>query len=114
MISEQAPVDNGLVAPSWRFGTPAFVDGATLAYRGKLRQADIAGTRFEYVVYAHGPDAARAAEQMADQIRAWDKAGRPTPTLCVFPTGTADADLPDGMVLDKKHTRLVFTWPSEN
>jgi protein-L-isoaspartate(D-aspartate) O-methyltransferase len=113
MISEQAAIDNGVVAPSWAFGSPAFVDGATLAYRGKLRQVDDAGTEFEYVAYAHGPDAAEASERMTDQIRAWDKAGRPTPTLCVFPVGTPEADLPDGMVLDKKHTRLVFTWPSE-
>ncbi|WP_238428032.1 methyltransferase, FxLD system [Frankia nepalensis] len=112
MITELAAIDNGLVVPSWRFGTPAFVDGATLAYRGKLRQVDDTTTEFEYVVYAHGPDAARLAEQMADQIRAWDRAGRPTSTLCVFSIGTPDADLPDGMVLDKKHTRLVFTWPT--
>jgi protein-L-isoaspartate(D-aspartate) O-methyltransferase len=111
MITQQDAIDSGLVAPSWRFGTPAFVDGAALAYRGKLRQVDEAGTEFEYVAYAHGPGAAGAADQMADQIRAWDEAGRPAPTLCVFPIDTPDADLPDGLVLNKRHIRVVFTWP---
>jgi protein-L-isoaspartate(D-aspartate) O-methyltransferase len=113
MIIPQDAVDSGLVDPSWRFGTPAFVDGGTLAYRGRLRQVGDAGTEFEYVVYAHGPDAARAAEEMAGQIRAWAKVGRPSPTLFVFPAGTPDAELPAGMVLDKKHSRLVFAWPLE-
>ncbi len=111
MIIPQKAIDSGLVVPSWRWGTPAFVDGATLAYRGKLRQVDEAGTEFEYVAYAHGPGAAEAADQMADQIRAWDEAGRPAPTLCVFPIDTPDADLLEGLVLNKRHSRVVFTWP---
>jgi protein-L-isoaspartate(D-aspartate) O-methyltransferase len=111
MIVPQEAIDSGLVVPSWRWGTPAFVDGATLAYRGKLRQVDEAGTEFEYVAYAHGPSAAGAAEHMADQIRAWDEARRPPPTLCVFPIDTPDADLPEGLVLNKRHSRIVFTWP---
>jgi protein-L-isoaspartate(D-aspartate) O-methyltransferase len=110
MIIPQEAIDSGLVTPSWRWGTPALVDGATLAYRGKLRQVDDAGTQFEYVVHAHGPEAVSAADRMADQIRAWDKAGRPAPALHVFPIDTPDGDLPEGMVLNKKHTRLVFTW----
>ncbi|MCK9923703.1 methyltransferase, FxLD system [Frankia sp. AgPm24] len=111
MIVAQEAIDSGLVVPSWRWGTPAFVDGATLAYRGKLRQVDEAGTEFEYVAYAHGPNADRAAGHLADQIRAWDAVGRSAPTLCVFPIDTPDADLPDGLVLDKRHSRVVFTWP---
>ncbi|KLL10600.1 protein-L-isoaspartate(D-aspartate) O-methyltransferase [Protofrankia coriariae] len=111
MIVPQEAIDSGLVVPSWRWGTPAFVDGTTLAYRGKLRQVDEAGTEFEYVAYAHGPGAAGAAERMADQIRAWDEVDRPAPTLCVFPIDTPDADLPEGLVLNKRHSRVVFTWP---
>jgi protein-L-isoaspartate(D-aspartate) O-methyltransferase len=47
---------------------------------------------------------------MAAHITAWDKAGRPSPQLTVRPAGTADADLPPGHVLDKRHTRLVISW----
>lgn len=107
MIAAQSAVDSGLVVPSWRFGTPTSVHGATLAYRGPLRQ--IATAEFEHVVYAHGPDAASAAKQMAAQIRAWDHAGRPAPTLHVVPHDMP-ADFPEGMVLNKRHSRIVFTW----
>lgn len=108
MITKQAAIDSGLVSPSAPFGTPALTRGASLAYRGGLKA--LSDTEFEYVVYGHGPEAALAAERMADQIRAWDAAGRPAPTLHVMPSGTPDHDLPQGQVLDKRHSRLVFTW----
>jgi protein-L-isoaspartate(D-aspartate) O-methyltransferase len=110
MGAEQSAIDNGVVNPSLQWGTPAFVVDATLAYRGAWHKAGDAG--FEHVVYAHGPEAARAADQMADQIRAWDRAGRPAATLHVVPGNTPDSELPAGPVLNKRHTRLVFTWPT--
>jgi protein-L-isoaspartate(D-aspartate) O-methyltransferase len=110
MIAQTSAIDSGLVDPSWQYGTPASVHGATLAYRGRLRQ--VADAEFEYVSYAHGPDGARAADELAGQIRAWDRAGRPAPTLHVFPIDTPDTDLPDGLVLTKRHSRVVFTWPA--
>lgn len=109
MIAPQSAVDSGLVVPSWRLGTPASVHDATLAYRGKLRQ--VAEAEFEHVAYAHGPNAAWAADQIADQIRAWDHARRPAPTLHIVPSHTPDTDLPDGLALNRRHSRIVFTWP---
>ncbi|WP_410597228.1 methyltransferase, FxLD system [Amycolatopsis sp. lyj-23] len=111
MIAQTGAVESGLVDPSWQYGTPASVHEATLAYRGRLRK--VADAEFEYVAYAHGPDGARAAEEMAEQMRAWDRAGRPAPTLHVFPIGTPDTDLPEGLVLKKRHSRVVFTWPTQ-
>lgn len=111
MIAQQSAIDSGLVIPSWQYGTPAFVHGATLAYRAALRR--VAEGEYEYVAYAHGPDAAWAADQMSDQIRAWDRAGRPAPTLHVVPGDTPDTELPEGMVINKRHSRIVFTWPSK-
>lgn len=110
MIAQASAMDSGLVDPSWQYGTPASVHGGSLAYRGRLRQ--VADAEFEYVAYAHGPGGARAADEMADQIRAWDRAGRPAPTLHVVPVDTPDADLPEGLVLNKRHSRVVFTWPT--
>jgi len=49
---------------------------------------------------------------LAEQICAWDMAGRPSPTLTVLPAGTPDTDLPAGHVLDKRHARLVISWPT--
>ncbi|GAA1001497.1 hypothetical protein GCM10009555_106250 [Acrocarpospora macrocephala] len=109
LTAQQEAIDNGVVELTWRYGTPAFVDGENVAYRAKSRQVG-AGVH-EFGAYAHGPSADMAAELMAEQIRAWDRAGRPSPRLSVHQTGTPDADLPGGFVLDKRHTRLVISWP---
>ncbi|MEV0306555.1 methyltransferase, FxLD system [Nonomuraea fuscirosea] len=109
ITASQEALDNGIVALPWMYGTPALVDGPNLAYRTKPRPIN---DTFEFGVFAHGPQAERTAQRMADQISAWDAAGRPTPQLSVHPAGTPDDDLPDGHVLDKKHTRLVISWPS--
>lgn len=108
MISQEAVITSGLVSPASPFGTPAVAHGASLAYRGRLRP--LSDTEFEYVVYGHGPEADQAAQQMADQIRAWDAAGRPAPTLHVTPIDAPGHELPQGQVLTKRHSRLVFAW----
>ena len=108
MIAQTSAIDSGLVNPSWQYGTPASVQGATLAYRGRFRK--VGDAEFEYVVHAHGPDGVRAAEEMAEQIREWDRAGQPAPTLHVLPANTPDTDLPEGLVLNKQHSRVVFAW----
>jgi protein-L-isoaspartate(D-aspartate) O-methyltransferase len=118
LTAEPHAIDSGLVLPSWRLGTPTLVEGGTLAYRAKLRPADPEQTsdsdeiRYEFGAYAHGPDAADAAERLAESIRLWDRSRRPKPTMTVVPAGTPDADLPVGLVLDKKHTRIVISWPA--
>ncbi|MDX6741443.1 methyltransferase, FxLD system [Actinocorallia sp. A-T 12471] len=106
----QEAIDQGVVALPWQCGTPAFVDGPTLAYRPKPRQLD--DGRYEFGAFAHGSDAHAAARLLAEQIAAWDRAGRPEPRLSVYPLGTPDVDLPDGFVLTKRHSRLVISWPS--
>ncbi|MFJ8966650.1 methyltransferase, FxLD system [Lentzea sp. NPDC102401] len=108
MITKQEALGSGLVSPSSWFGTPALAHGSSLAYRGALRP--LSDTEFEYVVYSHGPEAAAAAERMTDQIRAWDAAGRPAPTLHVTPTGSPDHELPQVQELAKRHSRLLFAW----
>lgn len=109
ITASQQTLDDGVVVLPWQYGTPAFVDGPDLAYRPKPRPLD--GDVFEFGAFAHGPQAERTARRLADEIAAWDSAGRPSPRLSVHPTGTPDAELPDGHVLDKKHTRLVISWP---
>jgi protein-L-isoaspartate(D-aspartate) O-methyltransferase len=110
ITASQEALDSGIVVLPWMYGTPALVDGPNVAYRAKLRP--INGDTFEFGVFAHGPQAEQTAQRMADQITAWDAASRPSPQLSVYPAGTPDDELPDGHVLDKKHTRLVISWPS--
>jgi protein-L-isoaspartate(D-aspartate) O-methyltransferase len=112
MTARQEAIDDGTVNPSWRYGTPALADGPNLAYRARPRAVGGAEGLHEYGAVAHGPDAARVARLLAEAISAWDGAGRPSPRLTVQPAGAPDADLPAGFVLDKRHARLVISWPS--
>ncbi|MGH3912889.1 MAG: methyltransferase, FxLD system [Pseudonocardiaceae bacterium] len=111
LTSRQEAIERGLVSPGWRLGTPALVDGGNLAYRAKLRPVNAEETVYEFGAYAHGGDAAKAANQLVEQILLWDRNHRPKPHMTVHPAGTPDADLPDGFVLNKRHTRIVISWP---
>ncbi|MEV6980956.1 methyltransferase, FxLD system [Sphaerisporangium sp. NPDC051017] len=112
ITASQEAIDDGIVALPWQYGTPAFVDGPNLAYRTKPRPVDADRELFEFGAFAHGPHAERSAQLLAERIAAWDRAGRPGPHLSVHPAGTPDAHLPDGFVLEKKHSRLVISWPT--
>lgn len=110
VIADQEAIDADIVALTWRWGSPAHVDGTTLAYRGTPLPADGHDDLCEYVTYAHGPDADRAAAFLAEQIDAWDRAGRPKPRLRVYPAGTPDGELAEGFRLDKWHSRIVIDF----
>ncbi|MGH3692827.1 MAG: hypothetical protein ACRDRX_02285 [Pseudonocardiaceae bacterium] len=86
----------------------------TFAYRAPARPVDPDRTRFELGVYAHGPEAAALAKEYVELIQTWDRdhRGGPGARIEVYPVATPDADLPPGRVIDKKHTRVVISWPS--
>jgi protein-L-isoaspartate(D-aspartate) O-methyltransferase len=114
LSAKQDAVDRGLVSPSWPMATPALLDrGGSLAYQPKLRPVNADKTTRELGVYAHGPDAAEVAERFVEQIRIWDRDHRhgPGPRLTVHPAGTPDAGLPSGLIIDRRHTRMVVSWP---
>ncbi|WP_256790409.1 MULTISPECIES: methyltransferase, FxLD system [Frankia] len=111
VLSAQATaVKSGVVAPGWRFGTPATLDDDTFTYRSALRWTD---RRFDLGAYAHGTEAAAAAGRMVEHMRAWVDAGQPSPTLHVLPAHTPDGDLPNGAVLDKRHSRVVLAFTTK-
>jgi protein-L-isoaspartate(D-aspartate) O-methyltransferase len=107
LSAQEAAVTSGIVAPSWRFGTPATLRDGTFAYRSALRWA---GRLFDLGAYAHGTDSVAAAGRMVEHMRAWVDAGSPSPVLHVLPAHAPDGDLPDGAVLDKRHSRLVLAF----
>lgn len=113
LSAKQEAIDRGLVSPGWHLGTPALIDRGSLAYRTKLRPANADETVKEFGVYAHGPDAAEVADCFLDQIRSWDRDHRhgSGPRLTVHPADTPDAELPSGLVNDRRHTRVVISWP---
>jgi protein-L-isoaspartate(D-aspartate) O-methyltransferase len=107
LTAQQEAVDAGLVAPAWRFGTPATLHDGTLCYRSALRWAD---GLFDLGTRAHGAEAVAAAGQMVEQMRAWLDAGSPSPVLHVLPASTPGGGLPTGTVLDRRHSRMVLTF----
>jgi protein-L-isoaspartate(D-aspartate) O-methyltransferase len=112
LTATQDAVERGLVAPSWRLGTPALVDGASLAYRAKQRPVGDDGGTFELGAFAHGPDAQRLASLLAERFAVWDSQvrGRLRPQMEVHPPDANDVDLPRGCVVDRPHSRIVLSW----
>lgn len=111
LTAQDGAIERGLVAPSAKRGVPTLVRGGTFAYRTKR---PIEGTdTFETGVYAHGPDAQGAAEEYVELLRTWDRdhRGGHGARIEAYPAGTPSTELPQGCVVDKKHTRVVISWP---
>ena len=65
--------------------------------------------RSELGAIGHGPDGAELADRITEHIRTWDQDRTAVPTLAVFPAGTPDR-LTTRTIIDKRHTRLTFSW----
>jgi len=110
-IAVDPGLDTGLVSPITRRSTDAVVDGGSFAYLAARRLDE---TMAEFGVHAFGPQAAALAETMADQVRVWDRRHRrgPGPRIAVYPGHLPCTALPDGRVIDKRHVRIVLSWPT--
>lgn len=106
-------IDSGLVSKSTRVGAKTMVAGGSFAYRASARSVDADRTRFEFGAYGHGPDDARLAEDYVDLIQAWDQdhCGGSGACIEVYSAAVSDAELPVGRVINKRHTRVVISWP---
>ncbi|MGH8906600.1 MAG: methyltransferase, FxLD system [Egibacteraceae bacterium] len=116
----QEAIDSGLASKSALFGGKAMVTGGSFAYRAAARPVDAERTRFEFGAYAHGPDAARLAEDYVDLIQVWDRdhRGGLGARIEVYSEAASDATLPPGRVIkrviNKRHTRVVISWPDRD
>ncbi len=110
IAAEPAAVDAGLCAPAIPARAPALVEGATLAYF-TLRRLDqeSAERRWELGAIGHGPAGPQLADRLCEQIRAWDRDRTAQPLITALPAGTPDEELPNGLVIDKRHIRLVIS-----
>ncbi|GAA1748778.1 methyltransferase, FxLD system [Streptomonospora arabica] len=107
-------LDTGLVAPANRSFAMAAVDtatGDTFGYVTTRRNVD--GATAEFGVHALGPRRSHLAAELVDLVHAWNtqQRGGPGPRIEVVPADTPDADLPGPQVIDKRHSRVVLTWP---
>ncbi|MDH6522200.1 hypothetical protein [Streptomyces sp. SAI-090] len=109
--------DGGLAAVPRGADAAALVSEESLAYLTHVLVEDgdtPAERRSEFIVHAFGPAGEGLAQQMAARVRDWDSTVRAAgyPHLTVHPADTADQELPEGHVLDKADSRLVFRWPA--
>ncbi|MFG2918562.1 methyltransferase, FxLD system [Kitasatospora sp. NPDC048298] len=111
MMSVDPKLDTGLVAPQNRISCPAMTDGSSLAYLALRKVSE--DPMFEFGAHGYGPDGAKLAAQLAEQIHTWDHAHRsgPGPQFTVHPATTPDDRLGEGRVIDKRHTRITISWP---
>lgn len=81
---------------------------AYLAVRPALEGAGV-----EFGARAYGRHGELPATAMVEQIQAWDRHGRPAPTIGYWPTGSDDSTLPQrAAVLPKTHGRVTISWPT--
>lgn len=110
IAAEPAAIDAGLCTPAIPSRSPALVEGANLAYF-TLRRLDQDATerRWELGAIGHGPAGPQVADRLCEQIRAWDRDRTTQPLITAYPAGTPDEELPNGLVIDKRHIRLVVS-----
>jgi len=107
--AKKTAVERGVVAHAWPLGVPAVVGADSIAYLG-LRGVTPDRSTCEYGVYGHGPNANTLIDRAIQLIRSWDGSSLDA-RFTAYPAGTPDDQLPVGLVLDKRHTRVVLSWP---
>ncbi|MGM1058958.1 methyltransferase, FxLD system [Saccharothrix sp. Mg75] len=114
MLQALKPAVEAKLVSRWAlWGAPTRYNDTSFAYRLARRVPDT--DRAEFGVFAHGPDAHELADQFVADIRAWDREHRRSgyrARITVFPAATSDEAVPTGFVMNRRHTRVVVTWPT--
>jgi len=78
-----------------------------------LTRAADEDSEVEFGVHAYGPSAEELAARVAEELCTWnrDYRGAAGPAFQVDPAGTPEEQLPDGLVIDKAHSRITISWP---
>lgn len=116
LLAVDPKLDTGLVSPQNKMACPAVVEGGTFAYLALRKLGEEPEPEFEFGAHAFGPDADALAEAMAEQMRVWgsDHRGGPGPRIAAFPASTPDDQPPEGRVINKRHVRILISWPSKD
>ncbi|GAA4157841.1 methyltransferase, FxLD system [Actinomadura keratinilytica] len=88
---------------------PALAAEDSIAYLASRRVAE-GVSRWEVGAIGHGPRGADLADRIIDQIRRWAEEPDAQPTITLYPAGTPDEQMIDGLIIDKRDSRMVFTW----
>lgn len=111
LLSVDRALDTGVVAPVSAIATPAVVADDTFSYLA-VRRLD--GAMAEFGAHGFGPKAEELAEELAEQVRVWDRELRdgPGPRVEVYPADAAESELPDGLLITKRHAHVLISWPT--
>jgi protein-L-isoaspartate(D-aspartate) O-methyltransferase len=107
----QRGIDDGLVHPTVRHGTPAIIRGGSFAHRIKRKNAaTVSG--YETGVLAHGPEAERVADELLGLIRDWaGRYFRRGAAQIEYHPDSADASDLTGWCAVKRRGTLAVSWP---
>ena len=101
----------GLLDPQDRFFCPTLLTRDSLAYLTVRRHDE---DRWQCGAHGFGPDAATLADDLVGLITVWDQYHRTGPAITVHPAGASLASTDRDelrLVVDRRHTRIVLTWP---
>ncbi|MCE7080131.1 methyltransferase, FxLD system [Streptomyces sp. ST2-7A] len=91
----------------------ALIEGRSFAYR-TIRPVTPERRLWEFGAVGHGPEGKSLADRLVEEIRTWDRDHRSPEHMARFevhPAGTPDTELPPGLVVNKRHTRVTVSWP---
>lgn len=108
--ADDEAIEAGVCRPAFSYRTSAIVEGDSLAYLTKPRPIDQDGERrYELGATGHGAAAAQLADRLVEQIRRFNRDRTAQPVIAAYPAGTATENLPTGVIIDKRHIRMVLT-----
>jgi protein-L-isoaspartate(D-aspartate) O-methyltransferase len=112
IAADATAAEMGLCTPAIPIRSPALVEGGSLSYFTfrRLEPEGSAGRRSELGAFGYGRGGQQLAERLCDQIRAWDRDRAARPAITAYPADTPDDQLPAGLVIGKRHIRLVVSF----
>ncbi|WP_162145936.1 methyltransferase, FxLD system [Glycomyces tenuis] len=112
LVTTDAGYQSDLIDLAKRWGMSAIWDCDSFAYLA-WRPTVADGQSREFGAFAHGPHAADLADRLVGHVRSWDRGQRhgAGPHFEVHPKHALDGDLPRGLVIEKRHSRVSVSWP---
>lgn len=112
LVATDAGYQSDLIDLAKRWGMSAIWDRDSFAYLA-WRPAGADGQSREFGAFGHGPHAEALADRLAGHVRSWDRDQRngTGPHFEVHPKHSLDGDLPRGLVIEKRHSRVTVSWP---
>jgi len=110
LSAERSVQEEGVVAPSPRWGAPAVATCDSVAYLTSCPARRRPMSSIELGANGHGPDGDELVDRLIDQVRIWNRRFRHGPGPR-FRVDEAGSDLPAGFHIARRHTYVTVNWP---